>query len=128
MNKREWLVSQGLAQGTRGRFSREAEAAWTAYHGSSEPPTLSIDDDGNLELIKVEPELPRDGFHLAKVPGTYPVMREFDSAYTVDDAGHLIGHINCGDCKRHVRNCECAGGPWGLSYITPRQRAYLVSN
>jgi hypothetical protein len=45
----------------------------------------------------------------------------------VDEAGHLIGHTSCGDCKRHIRNCECDGGPWGLSYITPRQKAYLVT-
>ena len=120
MNKREWLVSQGLAEGTRGRFSREAEAAWTAH----------LIEQGNEELIPadaVEPELPRDGFHLATLPPVYDVIREFDSAYTVDEDGHLIGHTACGDCKRHIRNCECDGGPWGLSYITPRQKAYLVT-
>jgi hypothetical protein len=120
MNKREWLVSQGLAEGTRGRFSREAEAAWTAH----------LIEQGNDELIPEDsevPDLPRDGFHLATLPPVYKVIREQESAYTVDEAGHLIGHSTCGDCKRQVRNCECDGGPWGLSYITPRQKAYLVT-
>jgi hypothetical protein len=120
MNKREWLVSQGLAQGTRGRFSRDAEAAWTAH----------LIEQGNDELVPVDsdvPDLPRDGFHLATLPPVYNIVRESNSAYTVDEQGHLIGHSNCGDCKRQIRHCECSDGPWGLSYITPRQKAYLVT-
>lgn len=122
MNKREWLVSQGLAQGTRGRFSAEADAAWTAHLIEQGDDELTPNEDSEI------PDLPRDGFHLAKLPPVYNIIREFDSAYTVDDDGHLIGHTTCGDCKRHVRNCECADGPWGLSYITPRQKAYLVKS
>jgi hypothetical protein len=121
MDKRAWLVSQGLAQGTRGRFSSEAEAAWTAH----------LIEQGNGEITPNEdseiPDLPRDGFHLATLPPVYNIIRESNSAYTVDEAGHLIGHTNCGDCKRQIRHCECDGGPWGLSYIQPRQKAYLVT-
>lgn len=120
MNKREWLVSQGLAQGTRGRFSAEAEAAWTAH----------LIEQGNDAIVPEDsevPDLPRDGFHLATLPPVYKVIRESNSAYTVDEQGHLIGHSTCGDCKRQVRYCECADGPWGLSYIKPRQKAYLVT-
>jgi hypothetical protein len=121
MDKRAYLVSAGLAQGTRGRFSAEAEAAWTAH----------LIEQGNDEITPSDsevPDLPRDGFHLATLPPVYNIVREQESAYTVDEQGHLIGHSACGDCKRQIRNCECAGGPWGLSYIAPRQKAYLVSN
>jgi len=118
VNKRAWLVSQGLAQGDRGRFSKEAEAAWAAHQGDSGSNPVSDESD--------VPELPRDGFHLANLPVTYPEVRKERNAYTVDEGNHLIAHSNCGDCKRRINQCTCKGGPWGLSYITPRQRAYLV--
>ena len=121
MNKRDWLVSQGLAQGTRGRFSREAEDAWNKHLVETSAGNVAV-IDGPTPLV----DLPRDGFHLATVPVEYPVVREENSAYTIDEQGHMIGHRACGDCKRQVRFCACKGGPWGLSFVTPRQRAYLV--
>jgi hypothetical protein len=124
MNKREWLASQGLAEiGKRGRFSREAEAAW-ANHMGPDPQEVPAGDAGTTEP---EIELPRDGFHLATLPPVYEVVRKENSAYTIDDRGRMIGHSNCGDCKRQIRHCECSDGPWGLSYIKPRQKAYVVS-
>lgn len=120
MNKREWLVSQGLAQGTRGRFSSEAEDAWTKHLIETSSGNIAV-IDGPTPLV----DLPRDGFHLATVPTTHPVVRKENQAYTVDEQGHLIGHVGCGDCKRRVNQCVCKGGPWGLSFIQPRQRAYL---
>jgi hypothetical protein len=119
MNKREWLVSKGLAQGTRGRFSTEAEAAWAEH----------LRDSGDAQTVgdaPTEVDLPRDGFHLATLPTTYPEVRKENLAYSVDEGNHLIAHVACGDCKRRVNQCQCKGGPWGLSFVKPRQRAYLV--
>lgn len=118
MTKREWLVSQGLAQGTRGRFSREAELAWDAHMGNSGDTPASPEN--------TVPDLPRDGFNLAKLPQTYPRVRDENTAYTIDEAGHMIAHGNCGKCKRLVSQCACAEGVHGLSYIKPPQLAYLV--
>jgi hypothetical protein len=121
MNKREWLASQGLAEiGKRGRFSREAEAAWAAHTNPTELETEII-------IGEVE-ELPRDGFTLAKVPVTKPIVREENLAYTIDDRGRMIAHINCGGCKENVNRCDCVGGPDGLRYIQPKQKAYLVKD
>jgi hypothetical protein len=120
MDKRAWLVSQGLAQGTRGRFSREAEDAWTKHLIETSSGNVAV-IDGPTPIV----DLPRDGFHLATVPVEYPIVRKEDSAYTIDEQGTMIGHTSCGDCKRQVNQCVCKGGPTGLSFIKPRQKAYL---
>jgi hypothetical protein len=121
MDKRAYLVSQGLAQGTRGRFSKEAEDAWTKHLIETSSGNVAV-IDGPTPIV----DLPRDGFHLATVPVEYPTVRKENMAYTVDEDGHLIGHTGCGGCKRNVSKCVCKGGPWGLSFIKPKQRAYLV--
>ena len=121
MNKREWLASQGLAEiGKRGRFSREAEAAWESYNAPTEL-------DGQITIEEVIEELPRDGVRLATLPPVYNKVRDVDSLYTIDDAGRMINHLACGDCKRNANYCECEGGPGGLSYIQPKQKAYVVT-
>lgn len=119
MNKREWLASQGLAEiGKRGRFSREAEAAWAAHVGQVEE--VPAGDMGTSE-----PELPRDGIVLAKLPEDLPVVRKEDQAYTIDSEGRMINHGNCGKCYQRINKCPCEGGPWGLKYIKPEQQAYI---
>lgn len=120
MNKREWLVSQGLAQGTRGRFSKEAEEAWAAYQGDVEEIKILLEPDYTT------PEGVRDGFDLAEPVITNPVIRKEDLAYTVDNDGRLVAHGECGKCNDRINRCACKGGPWGLRYIDKTQRPYLV--
>lgn len=121
MDKRAWLVSQGLAQGTRGRFSKEAEDAWTKHLIETSSGNVAV-LDGPTPLV----DLPRDGFHLATVPVDHPNVRPEKTAWTIDGESHIIAHGSCGDCKRLIRQCACKGGPWGLRFIEPRQRAYLI--
>jgi hypothetical protein len=125
MNKREWLVSQGLAQGTRGRFSKEADRAWGEYQVGL--------TRAHIEEIKIllepdytTPEGVRDGFDLAEPVITNPVIRKEDLAYTVDKDGRLVAHGECGRCDDRINRCACKGGPWGLRYIDKTQRPYLV--
>jgi hypothetical protein len=125
MNKREWLVSQGLAQGTRGRFSKEAEEAWRNHLGE----TADQEDAAEIQSI-AEPDnpyahLPRDGFHLALPPITKPVIREQNLAYSIDDRGTIIAHGDCGKCHERINRCDC-GGPWSPKWIDPEQRPYLL--
>jgi hypothetical protein len=128
MNKREWLASQGLAEiGKRGRFSREAEAAWLAYIGTEQ----AIEEVPAGDMLASDPEeIPesmRDGFRYAKpTPVEQPRVRDFDLAYCVDERGHIIGHDRCGECRTRIGWCKCDGGPWGLRYIQPKQKSYLV--
>lgn len=129
LNKREWLVSQGLAQGTRGRFSSEAEAAWREHTGNLEE--VPAGDMGTSVFPGPEPvdpnaHLPRDGFHLAKPVTTRPVIRKENLAYTIDDEGRMVAHGECGRCNDRINRCHCKNGPWGLRYIDKGQRPYLV--
>lgn len=122
MNKREYLVSIGLAKGTRGKFSKDAEQAWEDYCNASE--TLSKIDD--VAPPRDEPELPRDGLALAKLPPVHKIVRKENMAYTIDEFGRMIGHGTCGTCLDRISVCTCPGGPDGLRYIRPVQKAYLV--
>jgi len=122
MNKREWLASQGLAEiGKRGRFSREAEAAW-ANHMGPDPQEVPA---GDAETTEPEIELPRDGFHLAKPVGNDPIIRDCTFCYAVDEDGRLVAHDFCGTCRANVARCDCEGGPDGPKYL-PKQKSYLV--
>lgn len=126
MNKREWLASQGLAQaGSRGRFSKEAEAAWRDHQGVTAD---QEDSDVITSLIDADnpyAHLPRDGFHLAKEPESKPVIRKEDLAYSIDDRGTIIAHGDCHGCRERINRCDC-GGPWSPKYIDPTQRPYLL--
>jgi hypothetical protein len=120
MDKREWLASKGLAQaGSRGRFSREAEAAWANHQGPQ-------DIEGQITIEEaIEAELPRDGFTLAKLPENKPVIRKEDLAYSISDRGTIIAHGQCGKCKERINKCDC-GGPWSPKWLDPTQRPYLL--
>jgi hypothetical protein len=129
MNKREWLVSKGLAEGTRGRFSKEAEAAWIAHLYEQGEEALIPSTPGS-EAYEEVPEALRDGFHYAKpvTVGRPKQIRKENSAYTVDEHGHLIGHDTCGSCKSRIMYCACPDGPAGLPYINVPQIAYVFED
>lgn len=126
INKREWLASKGLANaGGRGRFSKEAEAAWKEHLGET---ATQVEVDEILSLLEPDnpyAHLPRDGFHLAEEPIDKPVIRKENLAYTIDDRGTIIGHGACGKCHERINKCDC-GGPWSPKWLDATQRPYLL--
>ena len=126
INKREWLASKGLANaGGRGRFSKEAEAAWKEHLGDT---ATQVEVDEILSLLEPDnpyAHLPRDGFHLAEEPKNKPVIRKENLAYTIDDRGRIIAHGDCHGCRVRINRCDC-GGPWSPKYIDANQRPYLL--
>jgi hypothetical protein len=120
MNKREWLASQGLAEiGKRGRFSKEANAAWEAYEGK---PSSPVNPDSGYEDVP----LPFDGPEVDYIPeAPREAVRKETLAYTIDN-GVMIGHIHCGRCENLIQYCACADGPGKVRWVTEEQTPYLV--
>lgn len=126
MNKREWLAERGLAEiGKRGRFSREAEAAW-AEHNSGVVIQAKPEGEIPIPTQEVIPESHYDGFRLARrtPPEKLPVRKE-NCAYAIDERGTIIAYSNCHNCKERISYCECVPGPQGPSYL-PKQTMYTL--
>jgi hypothetical protein len=131
MNKREWLISQGLAKASRGKFSKEAELAWSKHTGQPVVESPVRHSESLIELdgppATPETELPRDGFHLAKVPEVKPIIRQETEAYSIDAEGRIVAHGTCSNCSYQINRCDCVPGPSGPKYL-PKQTAYLVKS
>jgi hypothetical protein len=134
MNKREYLISVGLAKPGRGRFSAEAEAAWASLdHDWAETiPSEPVNPDSGYEDVELpfeevpagdmgtsEPEVE----YAPELPRT-PLRKE-TLAYTIDD-GVMIAHLNCGSCNNLIAYCACADGPGKVRWVKEEQKPYLV--
>jgi hypothetical protein len=114
LNKREWLVSQGLAQPGRGRFSREALAALEAS-GLKFDTTSSI--TGDTIEFKQEPEAPPATVSMAPPINVPPIERDEYTRKGLDDKGHVIEWATCHRCNSHIMYCHCPNGPKAPRYV-----------
>ena len=105
MNKREYLVSKGLAKPGRGRFSREALAA-----------LRQAELDG-IEFDDGQPRVPEAHAEAAEQPTVYePVVtakvRDIGESnlfgYTKE--GWKVGFVTCRRCHMHANYCNCSQG------------------
>jgi hypothetical protein len=128
MDKREYLISVGLAKPGRGRFSAEAEAAWQTYLGDAAAvwvePSEPVNPDSGYEDVPLpfEDEKPSVAF-LPDLPRVQ--VRKENLAYTIDN-GVMIGHKNCGSCNNLIQYCACPEGPGKVRWVKEEQKPYLV--
>jgi len=113
LNKREWLVSQGLAQPGRGRFSREALAA-LADSGITFDTSPAQSD--TIEF-KQEPEAPPATVSMAPPINVPPIERDEYTRKGLDDKGHVIEWATCHRCNSHIMYCHCPNGPKAPRYV-----------
>ena len=114
MDKREWLISKGLAKPGRGRFSREALAA-LAESGLTFDSVTGINTDG-IEY-KLEPEAPPPSVAMAPDINVPPIERDELTRKGLDDAGHVIEYSTCSRCHSSIIYCHCPNGPKAPRYV-----------
>jgi len=114
MDKREWLISKGLAKPGRGRFSREALAALEAS-GLTFDSVTGINTDG-IEY-KLEPEAPPPSVAMAPDINVPPIERDELTRKGLDDAGHVIEYSTCSRCHSSIIYCHCPNGPKAPRYV-----------
>lgn len=134
MDKREYLVSIGLARPGRGRFSAEAESAWQTYQqsGVAIEVTVTPSEPVNPDSGYVDVELPfeedrkPDVAYLPTLP-TETVRKE-TLAYSITKEGYMVAHTECGTCHNSIAKCACQDGPDALGWVRKEveQKPYLV--
>lgn len=130
MDKREYLISIGLAKAGRGRFSAEAEAAWKSYienHGVT--PSEPVNPDSGYEDVELpfeEEERKPDVAYLPELPSE--TVRKETLAYSITKEGYMVAHDKCGTCHNLISRCACATGPDALGWVRKEveQKPYLV--
>lgn len=97
--KREYLISKGLAQPGRGRFSREAVAALERARQDG----VTFDDEGVGSGNPEPAPRPRP-----KVND--PVLRDIQHVTGYTEEGYKVQSGVCFKCSRHVSRCACRAG------------------
>lgn len=95
MNKREWLISRGLAKPGRGRLSKEAHDALA----EAERNGVEFDEGQAVEEWKPAPTVPYTKTRL---------IRRHLIGYT--EEGWEVGFDTCRRCALYVNYCNCKEG------------------
>jgi hypothetical protein len=103
--RREYLVSKGLAQPTRGRFNRAALAELERARGNG----MVFDDDKEAGSEESEPAPPSIPQKSAK-PKRSKKLRRITRVVGYTSEGWKVASDICFRCRAHVSRCACKNG------------------
>jgi hypothetical protein len=107
-SKREYLISKGLAQPGRGRFSREATAE---LERARQAGVVFSDERAGSAQADPESSVPLPAGWTPPAPvKNYPVLRDLKSMIGYTAEGARVESGICFKCGMHVSRCPCRSG------------------